>query len=291
MHVVLIGATGNLGRPVARVLAADDRFELSAVVRDPARARARLPDSIRLVNGDLRDAAAIAAALEGADAVYLNLSNPPSARTPFDPDRDGTRTVLAAAQAAGVRRIARISALVANDADDPWFVIQRKCEIDREIMDAGLEWVIFRPTWYMESLAMFLMGPLLIEPLAPDVPLRWIAGEDYGRMVAEALVRDDAANRMYTVQGPEAVTFRNAFRRFRTAYSGRALRVPALLPAMRVAGLVSANAKYSIDLFRTTFGQGDDFVSDAAWDLAGPTMTIEDYARSIAKTGDVPSKL
>ena len=169
----------------------------------------------------------IAAALEGADGAYLNLTNPPSERTAYDPDRDGTRAVLAAAKAAGVRRVARISALVANDPNDPWYVIRRKREIDQEVAESGLEWIVFRPTWFMESLAMFLMGPFLVEPLVGGVPLRWIAGEDYGHMVAEALARPDAADRIYTVQGPEAVAFGDAFQRFRAAYAGRAIRMPA----------------------------------------------------------------
>lgn len=291
MRTVLIGATGNLGRPVARALAADDRFRVAALVRDLPKARSCLPPSVELIPGDLRDADSIAAALEGADAVYLNLDNPDSPKVAYDPDRDGTRAVLDIAKSAGVRRFARISALVAEVADDPWYVIQRKREVDQEIIESGLEWNVFRPTWFTESIPMFLMGSFLLEPLTRDVPLRWIAGADYARVVAESLADPSLSAHTIKVQGPEAVTFRQAFRRFQAAYPRRTWRVPVPMAAIGIAGHLSPQAKYFKDLLAATFRLGDDFASDDAWRLATPTLTIEDYARSIADTGDRPSKM
>ncbi len=89
-----------LGRPVVRVLAANDRFKVRVLVRDEVRARRLLPANCTIVKGDVRDRSSIDRFFAGADTVYTNLANPMSERAPYDPERDGTPVLLDAAGAA-----------------------------------------------------------------------------------------------------------------------------------------------------------------------------------------------
>ncbi|HEU4533387.1 MAG TPA: NmrA family NAD(P)-binding protein, partial [Polyangiaceae bacterium] len=108
--VVVIGATGAMGRPVVRQLLADPEhpWRVRAFTRDPASRHARAladldPARVELARGDLNDAAALGRALAGADAVFCNTDfwSSLSVETEFE---QGTR-VLEAARAAGVGHV------------------------------------------------------------------------------------------------------------------------------------------------------------------------------------------
>src|SRR5262249_3152907 len=144
----------------------------------------------------------------------------------FDPDRDGTALVLAAAQRAGVRRFARISAMGVPEARHQWWSIERKARTDESVMASGLQWSIFRPTWLMESLPLFFKGPVGLQLRAGPFPIWWIAGEDYGRQVAAAITSALGAGRVVVSQGPEGVSIDQAVRRFARAAPRRRLLVP-----------------------------------------------------------------
>jgi uncharacterized protein YbjT (DUF2867 family) len=279
-----------IGRPVARCLARDG-FQLRALVRDPARASRMLPGAIELCAGDLRDAASVDAAMRGVDAVYINLATPRSEREPYDPERDGTPVVLAAARRAGVRRVLKISAMGVPETRGQWWAIDRKARVDEALMAGGIAYTIFRPTWFMESLPLFIAGPFMLDVNVPRDPLWWVSGADYAGQVAAALRDDRTMNRVFTVQGPEPATFHDAVRRFLRAFPKRLWRMPVPMTSMRLAARLMTDPRYLVDLFDMTFPSNTRFTADGAWaELGRPTMTIEAYVRSIAETGDLPRK-
>ncbi len=283
-----------LGRPVARRLADDPSLSVRAFVRDEHRARKLLPKSLELRLGDLRDERALDAALDGVDAVYLNLNTPFSPKAKFDPDRDGTRLVIESAKRVGVQRILRLSALEVPGAatqPNPWWALRRKADTDRLVATCGLTWTIFRPTWFMESLALFIAGPLCILPPASSTALYWISGADYADQVASALCNEDSHDTHFVCQGTEAVPMRAAAMRFRRAFRRWALPAPAPRIGMALAGLAMSKPRYFLDLIDYTNRFAGDLLAQQTWKILGePKETIEDYARSIAQTGDFPRK-
>ena len=121
MVTLVTGVSGFVGSAVARALAASGRE-----VRGLARAsspRGNLADFPgELVEGDLRDSAAVARAMTGADALFHVAADYRLwARDPEDivrNNRDTTRIVMEAARQAGVRRIVYTSS-VATLLPDP----------------------------------------------------------------------------------------------------------------------------------------------------------------------------
>ena len=113
MIIALFGAAGRTGRLVVdRLIARGDRVR--ALVRDPAKLAAR--PGLEAFAGDARDPARVRDALTGADAVVccLGMQDITVPATDFS---DAVRTIVDAAQAAGVRRIVAIaSAGVLDDA-------------------------------------------------------------------------------------------------------------------------------------------------------------------------------
>ena len=285
--VLVVGATGMLGRPVVRRLV-EEPCAVRALVRDPKRAGPLLPEACELVTGDLRDARSLERALAGVGAVYVNLAAPRSPRR-GDLEREGVPLIVTAARRAGVRRLLKISFMGVPEAREAWWQAAHKAESEQAIVDSGLDYVIFRPTWLMESIPLFMRGRRLLVPRTPPDPVYWIAGDDYARQVAAALW--SGPNRIYTIQGPEPLSFRQAADRFAAACRPplRVAEIP--LWVVRPLAPFSANARYLLDLLRVTFETNTRFDAQESWDdLGRPSMTIEDYVRYMERTGDVPRK-
>ena len=120
--VLVTGATGFTGGHLGRSLAAT--HQVRALVRDPEKARDLAACGIELVAGDLRDSAALAAAVAGVNVVYHVAAIYRSAGVPADTYRAVNRTavghLIEAAAAAGVRRVVHCSTVgVHGDVDAP----------------------------------------------------------------------------------------------------------------------------------------------------------------------------
>jgi len=114
MKLTIIAATGGIGRlMLAQAVAAG--HDVTAVVRNPAKITA----NVRVVQADLShpDPAALAAAMQGADAVLSGLGG--HSRTDDDVAAGGTRAIVAAMKAAGVRRLIVVSAAPLGTVPSP----------------------------------------------------------------------------------------------------------------------------------------------------------------------------
>lgn len=138
MQALVTGSTGFLGRHLVRALGAEGHA-VRALVRD-GRAfahegggnGARDGDGPEVVRGDVLEPESLAAACRGVDVVFHaagKVSHRGEATGLFDLHVGGTRNVLAAARAAGVRRVVHVSTsgtvAVSRDErvfgdDDPW---------------------------------------------------------------------------------------------------------------------------------------------------------------------------
>ena len=158
MRLTIFGATGGTGTQLVRQ-ALDGGHEVTAVVRDPARLTVPQQAGLRVVRADVMDPDAIVPAVEGADAVLSALGNRISG--PATVRAEGVRSILAAMDKTGVRRLAVVSAAGAyNDPSDPLVtrlvvkpLLQRLLrkqfadthEMDRQVEASATEWTIVRP--------------------------------------------------------------------------------------------------------------------------------------------------
>jgi nucleoside-diphosphate-sugar epimerase len=166
--VLVTGGTGFIGRHLCRRLAAEGcrpRLRVRVLCREPA-ALGDLAGVVEAAPGDVTRPETLAAALAGADTVY-HLASALGA-TPFGPqgfeavNAGGTRNVLQAAQAAGVRRVVHCSSVgvlgsvagppAHEDAplkpEDDYERTKAQGElIARKSAAAGLPVVIVRPGW------------------------------------------------------------------------------------------------------------------------------------------------
>ena len=112
MKVLVTGATGKVGNAVSRKLR-ERGDEVVALVRNPEAAAELLPEGVSVVQGDVRDAAACERAAQGAEAVFNCMGIYEQwLRDPgtFEAvNAQGARNVVAAARAAGAKRVVHTS--------------------------------------------------------------------------------------------------------------------------------------------------------------------------------------
>jgi putative NADH-flavin reductase len=114
MKLTIVAATGGIGRHLLdQALAAG--HDVTAVVRDPK----KLTQEVRAVRADLAapDATALESAVAGADAVLSGLG--PRSRSDAGVTAPGTRAIVDAMRATGVRRIVVVSAAPVGTVPSP----------------------------------------------------------------------------------------------------------------------------------------------------------------------------
>lgn len=291
-RIAVIGATGMLGRPVTRELI-DAGFDVTVVARSPEKAT-RLFPSASVVAGDVLDAASTDQALDGQDAVYLNLSVDPSERSD-DPHTEtgGLRVIIAAAQRHGLQRIAYLSSLVkdyqgTNGFD--WWVFDVKHEAVRLLKAADIPYTIFYPSNFMETIAHdFVQGRRLVLIGTSQHPMYFVAGRDYGKQVARSFeILEDGESREYVVQGPEAYRSEEAARVFAEHYTAADLRITRVpLGLVKFFGWFSQRADYGAHIIDAINHYPETFQAQSTWDdLGTPTTSLAKYAQQVSARGD-----
>lgn len=156
MRVLVLGATGGTGRLIVREAEAAGH-EVVALVRSEARAGGL--GEATLVEGDARDGAALARALEGCEGVVSSLGTGMSPLREVTLLSTATRALVEAMRGRAVRRLVCITGLGAGDSrghGGPLFdrlilpVLLRNVYRDKDRQEAvvrasGLDWVLVRP--------------------------------------------------------------------------------------------------------------------------------------------------
>ena len=209
MKLTIFAATGGIGGQLLEQ-AVDAGHDVTAVVRNPA----RLSRPVRAVTADMTaaDPAAVEAAVAGADAVLSGLG--PRSNADAGVAAQGTRVIVAAMQATGVRRIVAVSAAPVgtvatpgrphppkHDPGDGFFmrhllshvasatlgkVFADLAQMEDILAGSGLDWTVVRP------------------PRLTGKPLTGSYRTAYGQNLRGGLSvpRADVAHYMLSVLGP-----------------------------------------------------------------------------------------
>ncbi|MEV8319564.1 NAD(P)H-binding protein [Streptomyces sp. NPDC059900] len=198
--VVVTGATGAVGRHVARQLA--DHPGLRLLVRDPAKA-AGLGLPGRIVGGDYDDPTSLKAGLDGADSVFVVTANP------LRPAQDDN--LLSAARAAGARHVVKLSwTAVGDPAADDLIAAWNRAGEDKA-RAGGLTWTVLRipsPMSNTLSWASSIRTDGIVHAYRGDAATPCVDPRDIAAIAAEALTTSRHTNVTYAFAGPQALSAR-----------------------------------------------------------------------------------
>lgn len=196
-RILVTGATGTVGSELIRQLQRSNR-DFSALTSPSGRSAA----GVSGVAGDFADPASLRNAFAGFDTLFLLLPLVPNVA-------DLAANAVAAAKAAGVRHIVRLSGAGA-DAESPVAIRRLQGTMDRMVQDSGLDWTLLRPSFFMQNWLTFQAADIKAGVhYAPrgEGRMSIIDVRDIAAAAGSVLSRPSAhAGRSYTLTGPEALS-------------------------------------------------------------------------------------
>ena len=225
---LLVGATGLLGPDICRQLTAAG-YEVRALMRRTTNEakRAQLESlGVELVEGDLKDAASLARACAGVQAVISTASSTLS-RQEGDSiesvDQQGQLALVEVARQAGVEHFVFVSFRENPGIQFPLTVAKRA--VERALKASGMSYTILQASYFME---VWLTPALGFDAANGKVrlygdgsrPISWISCRDVARAAAAAVTAGTARDTVVELGGPQALSQREVVRMFEAAGAG-----------------------------------------------------------------------
>ena len=239
MQVLVVGATGTLGRQIARQ-ALDAGHQVRCMVRTPRKASFLQEWGCELTRGDLLEPASLDYALEGVDAVIdAATSRPDDPRSVYETDWDGKLNLFRACEKAGVKRFVFMSLLAAEKHRQVPLMDIKHCS-EKLLESSDLDYTILQGAAFMQG----VIGQFAIPVLESQTV--WVSGspsaisymntQDVARFAVAALTRPETVRRTFPVVGPKAWNTGEVVQ-LCERYSDKNARVfrvpPALMQAMQ----------------------------------------------------------
>jgi uncharacterized protein YbjT (DUF2867 family) len=274
-RVLVIGATGLLGKPVARGLA-DAGFIVRVMSRNVSRARAKFPQPFEVFEGDALKRADVERALTGCDAVHISIDH--------DREDDCVTHVVEAAKAHRLKRITYVSGTTVCE-ENRWFPpVGRKMKSEQVIVTSSINYTIFCPGWFMEMLARFVHSGRAMVFGKPLRRWHFVSVQDFARMVVGSHWCPEATNQRFYVHGPQALTVLEGLQDYCHALHPEIKtirRMPYWL--LRLIAWFSGNAKMSAGVNMVSYlekvgERGDPSQANAI--LGAPQVTLQQWLQT-----------
>ncbi|MEO6325583.1 MAG: SDR family oxidoreductase [Thermoanaerobaculia bacterium] len=238
--ILILGASGTVGSEIVRQLPAKGAAFRGAY-HDPAKA----PAGVDAVAVDLTKGDSVEAALRGVDTLFL--------LSPSQGELE--RNVVALAAKAGTKRIVKLSVWGAED-DFSFARIHRP--VETAIQASGLAWTFLRPNGFMQNMASYA-GPSIRAQSAfygstGEARISHVNVRDIAAVAATALTEPGHEGQVYTLSGPEALSYGEVAAKL-SAAAGTDIRYVDLTDeqlkgGMTGAGIPAAYADLLLDLNR-----------------------------------------
>jgi NAD(P)H dehydrogenase (quinone) len=282
-RVLVMGATGQVGGPVASLLSQYPELEAVAALRHPDKGRKL---NLPFVHLDLDKIETFAPALTGVDRIFLV--------TGYTVDMlRQSKDLVNSAKKAGVDYIVHLGACGDDDtrvAHYGWHQF-----IERYIQSSGIRFTHLRPEIFMQNLLGYggekYVKQGVIRHYVGDARLSWVDCEDIAAVAAACLADPDLhAGQTYRL-GYEAKTFHQVAQTF-TEVLGQPFSYEPRPPAEFLQNVLAAGAEpaYMKCVFESysDLTDGRDIGADAVFDnftqLTGlRPRTVADFARKHAE--------
>jgi len=278
--ILVIGGTGLLSIPVVRHLLAED-YMVRVLTRFPEKVVSLFGGGCEAASGDVTDPASLRPALQGCQAVYINLSGTVDTRM----EARCVQNILQAGGGLPLQRIIYHSSTSVSAANC-WFPpVAARYRAEQSLRLSPIPHTIFRSGYFMELLPALQSRDRAILPGRQPFAFHWFSGADYARMVSLSLASLATVNKTFNVQGPSYLRLKDALLIYCAAFQPRPhiLRLP-----LWVASLVAALARRrplqaALPILRYGIKMPEDGdPGEANTLLAAPQTTLGQWCASLA---------
>ena len=284
-RVFLTGATGFVGSHVLPALL-NAGHSVTALVRSEARATALLarvaasPGRLETRIGHVNDRAALDAAMVGCDAVVHLVALPRDWNDGADLERVnavGTATVVAAAEAAGIKRFIHLGALGVQERPELHYA-SSKARGEGFVRASSLDWTILKPSLiWGERDGFFNIVAALVKIPAPAVPVPgngksrfqpiWVG--DVARAIVQVLdTPKGSINASFELGGPRYWTYAEITQEVARALGKRRIIIPMPVPLITLVARIP-------EAIRLPCPVATDQLRQLALDNIGATDAVE----------------
>ena len=240
--ILVVGATGNLGSTVTRMLLAQGQ-PIRILVRSQSNYQPLADAGAQVVLGDLKQRSSLDAACEGVDTVITTANS--AARGGEDTvqtvDLQGNRNLIDAAKAAGAKQFIFVSVLTA-DPNSPIPFLQAKGKTEDALRASGIPYTILAPNGFMEVMVAGVVGmpAMMGQPVTIVGGGRrkhsFISASDVAAFMLAAIGNPAAINQKLFLGGPQPLSFRDAVAIYERVL-GHQIQVRSVTPGEPVPGL------------------------------------------------------
>ncbi len=201
--IVILGATGLVAKETIKAFHANG-FKMRLFSRS---IEAQNYPNLETQKGDVFDDADLDLALSGCDAVHITLSQ-------LD-EFKAVERIVEAAKKMNIKLISYVSgATVCEENRTKLSFIDAKYKSEQLIKESGINYLIYKPTWFMESLSLMIQNGKANVMGKQPLKIRWIASEDFGRLLVKGYQNPDFYNQVFSAYGPESLTINEALQKY-----------------------------------------------------------------------------
>ena len=230
MTILVLNANGKVGQEVAaQLIAKGEKVRIGA--RDVAKAKAAHPQA-EVVHIDYGKPDTVKAAVQGVSAVFT--------ATPYELLPDPEINLVAAAKAAGVKHLIKLSAQGADQ--DP---TSPHGAVEKAIRESGIAATILRPNFFMQNYSSQAAAGIkaqgtIYEP-ANDEKSSFIDTRDIAAVAVKAFTEEGHAGKSYVLTGGEPLS-RNDVAAAISAASGKPVKYVNVDDAALRQGMTAGGA-------------------------------------------------
>ncbi|WP_054313351.1 SDR family oxidoreductase [Mesorhizobium sp. 1M-11] len=280
MTILITGATGKIAQHLIPSLLQQDQA-VRAMVHSPEKRAMLERQGAKTVVASFDDPGALDAAYDGVETLLF-------LTPPHENASTWASAGIAAAKQAGIRRIVRISALLAGP-DGPSDNNRQHGRTDDELRACGIPSVILRPHFFMQNLLAdvpTLNAKDTLHAAAGDAGLAMIDTRDIADVALCALLSPAWDGNTYDLTGPASISFHEIVREL-SELLGRTIRYVPISPdslaqSVRDMGLDEWFAEGFHDYLLAYSRGWGDFTTDAVEAISGkPARRFGQFAKEV----------
>ncbi len=205
MTILVVGATGTLGRQIVR-RALDEGYQVRCLVRVPTKANFLREWGADLTKGSLVNPESLDYALEDVDMVIdASTARPSSPHKPID--WDGKVSLIQAAAKANVKRFVFCSIVDAEKYPNVPLMDMKSCT-EKFLAESGLNYTVLRLSGFFQGLISQYAIPVIegqtVWVTGEACPIAYMNTQDIAKFAVKALSTPATENRSFPVVGPRA---------------------------------------------------------------------------------------